>query len=454
MIPGPGVVRVSPGMVRGVTCAVAVLLVAAVGAGADGARATERRGIAPVQREFVAVAYLDPDLVLDVNIVTGRFRVSSEALGFGPGLPRQWESQLPNRPDETGVIGIWDPLKHRLFRYEGGNPGYVAARPESVGDAPLPANGRLPVWSSPRLVRDGRLSRELVFADGRWVTIAVDARGRTTMVSWPAFAGARLITRVAYSGASTSISDPFGVTRTYVHKASGEAFELVPAAWRTGPGYRHWVSPLLDDARETGFVQARTVGRSGDLTDGFGRVAGRSFGGVSFDSPANAGYLQVGLTSAAAAARVDATLRRRGLLDVSAILPVHSTQRELASETDSLERPLGAAGADCHASWGDGVDTIVISVANTITPAEVKAMDDAVRRLHSWTVIEVQGSNECATPEISLTGGRESLDHHNRCPTGGERWRSPPMSRCYLPSLPCTLIVVTPRRCAEPLAKP
>jgi hypothetical protein len=204
-----------------------------------------------------------------------------------------------------------------------------------------------------------------------------------------------------YAGALTSVSDPFGVTRTYAHRRSGEAFELVPSSWRKGPGYRHWVSPLLDDARETGFVQARTLGGKRDLTDGLGHVVGRSFGGISFDSPANAGYLQVGLTSAVAAARVDAALRRRGLLDVSTILPVHNTQRQLASETDALDHPLGAALADCHASWGDGTDAIIVSVATTITPVEVQAMDNAIRRLHSWAVIEVQGSSECATPQTT-----------------------------------------------------
>jgi hypothetical protein len=148
-------------------------------------------------------------------------------------------------------------------------------------------------------------------------------------------------------------------------------------------------------------VQDRTVGDEGDLTAGLARVIGRSFGGISYDSPANAGYLQVGLTSSAATARVDAALKRRGLLDVSAILPVHSTPRRLASETDSLDHPLGAALADCHASWGDGTDAIIISVATTITPAEVKAMDDAIRRLHSWAVVEVQGSSVCATAQAS-----------------------------------------------------
>ena len=388
-------------MVRGVVCAVAVLSVAAVGALCSVAGAAGQRGIQPVRREFVAVAYLDPDLVLDVNVVTGRFRISSEALDFGEGLPRQWESRLPNRPDETGVIGIWDPLQHRLYRYEGGNPGYVAAGPEPAGEAPLPANGRLPVWSSPHLVRDGRLSRELLFADGRRVKLTVDARGRTTMVRWPAFSGARLVTRIVYSGALTSVSDPFGVTRTYAHERSGKAFELVRSAWRKGPGYRHWVSPLLDDARETGFVQDRTLAGKRDLTDGLGRVAGRPFGGISFDSPANAGYLQVGLTSAAATARVDAALERRGLLDVSAILPVHSTPRQLDSETDALEHPLGAALADCHAAWGEGTDAIIVSVATTITPPEVEAMDNAIRRLQSWAVIEAQGSNVCATPQTT-----------------------------------------------------
>jgi hypothetical protein len=57
------------------------------------------------------------------------------------------------------------------------------------------------------------------------------------------------------------------------------------------------------------------------------------------------------------------------------------------------------SSVDCHAGWGGELDAIVISVATTITPAEVKAMDDAIRRLHNWVVIEAQGRNGCATAE-------------------------------------------------------
>jgi hypothetical protein len=345
----------------------------------------------------VAVAYLDPYIVLDVDVVTGRLVLSGWGLNFKGSGPI-W-SEHPALALETGVVGIEDPLaRHRLFRYAGGIPGLAAAGSAPGGSAALPAPGALTVWGPPReVLRHGRLVA-LVFPDGRGVGVRVDGLGRLLLVRWMDAFGAPLVTRVAYSGELTSVTDPFGVTRVYEHVSPHRVFELVPASWRRGHGYRHWISPVLDGARETGWVQYRaSPPRFGQLTGGLGRFAGPGFGGISFDSPANGGYVQVGMNSLRWARRVEDELRQRGLLDVSAILPTYDRVEELYQASDSLHGPLSGALADCHASWGDGVDAVVIDVSSTITPQEVARLDGALSHLNAWAIIERHGGSECAS---------------------------------------------------------
>ncbi|MGO9753777.1 MAG: hypothetical protein ACLP8S_03900 [Solirubrobacteraceae bacterium] len=310
----------------------------------------------------------------------------------------------------SGVVGIEDPLEHhRLFRYEGGIPGLAPASVAPAQSAALPAPGGLPVWGAPReVLRRGRV-RGVVLPDGRRIGVWSDRSGRATGVSWSTARGAPLHTTIRYAGSMTTITDPVGVSRTYEHLADGRAFEIVPAAWRTGPGYRRWIYPVLDDARETGWIQHRAVEQRPvvrQLLDSLPGAAGVVFGGISYDSPANGGYIDVGLTSLAPARRVDSMLRKLGLLDVSAILPTLDTATELRRAAESLRAPLDPIARACHISWGEGVDVIDITVADTITPAEVAVLDQALQNLPAWAVIQRAGSSLCLTSSPRRSASR------------------------------------------------
>ncbi len=361
-------------------------------------------------REQVPVAYLDPDLAVSVDVATGRLEPSGLMLTFNNARP--WAGQLANQPLMSGVIGIEDPLDHhRLFRYEGGIPGLAPAASARIGSVALPAAGVLPVWGAPRVVSRGGRVVSWVFADGLRIGVSSDSSGRVTSVSWSTARGTRLRTTIRYAGSLTTISDPFGVTRTYEHLADGDAFEIVPAAWRTGPGYRHWIYPVLDDERETGWIQHRTVEQRPvfrQLLNGLPDAAGAAFGGVSYDSPANGGYIDVGLTSLGPARRVDSTLRELGLLDVSAILPTLDTAAALRRADDSLQAPLAPIEQACHIRWGEGIDVIDITVADTITPSEVAVLDQALQHLSAWAVIQRSGGSVCAVARTAVRGRRRS----------------------------------------------
>jgi hypothetical protein len=152
---------------------------------------------------------------------------------------------------------------------------------------------------------------------------------------------------------------------------------------------------VLDSWREAGWVQYRSTPPRGDLMSGLAPFAGPGFGGISFDSAANGGYLQVEMTSLRWARRVDAELRRRGLLDVSAILPTYDRFAQLRQVANSLQAPLAGALTDCHATYGNGIDIVVISLASVVTRQEVAALDRALAHLNAWAVIERGGVTEC-----------------------------------------------------------
>ena len=62
-----------------------------------------------VGQQFVAVAHLDPEIGVLVNVVTGRLMLSGDEVGT-----------------PESVLAIEDPLRgHKLFRYCGGSPAFV-----------------------------------------------------------------------------------------------------------------------------------------------------------------------------------------------------------------------------------------------------------------------------------------------------------------------------------------
>ena len=345
--------------------------------------ASASRSDGRVAREFVAVAHLDPEIGVLVNVVTGRLKLSGDDVGFA-----------------ESVVAIEDPLLgHKLFRYTGGIPGLRPAR-GSRWDT-LIAPDTVPAWGA-RVVRRNRTSATIVLADGRKIGVANDASGRVVGVRWPDATGDRkLRTRIGYAGARTAITDPFGVTRTYQHDRSGGAFELVPPSWR-GPGYRRWSDPVLDGRAQTGLIQRRTslqpMGSRAPL-DEIQSAAGNAFGSIWFAPPANDGYVNVGLRPLTNARRMETLIRRLGLLDVTDITPTFSTQRSLNAAQNTLDKPLDPLLRDCHVGYGQVVDDIDITVASTITPDEMAVLEKALRKLNAWAVVSTGGPSVCAVPQ-------------------------------------------------------
>ncbi len=344
--------------------------------------------------QAVAVAYLDPGIALSLDVVTGRLELSGVALGFSPAGPI-WTHQRPVHPFETGVAAIYDPLSGRLYRYTGGIAGYAAA-PAPRGALIVGGGTTIPVWGPPSLLRHGRQLVSVVFADGRRVTIRTDPAGRVTQLLWPGGQGQALRTTIAYAPGRTAITDPFGVRRTYAYSGEGRAYELVPAAWRGGRGYRHFITPVLDGARETGWVQYRALEpHPGSLIAGLRPFAGPGWAGVSFDSPANGGYIDLNLAQLGRAHALEAEMARRGLADVTAIRPTYASGRQIARADAFLRPRLRPMIADCHLSWGYGAGPITITVSTTLTPAERTALLAAVQGLPAWVVFEVRGASQC-----------------------------------------------------------
>jgi len=268
-----------------------------------------------VAREFVAVADLDPDIVVDLNVVSGHVRVSGDNLLDAP------------------VAEIGDPRHgHRLFRYTGGIPGLTPVRGSADVGARTRGPGRLPVWGSARRARDGG-GFLIVFPDGRRVRVRTDHTGRAVSIGWPGNGGGTLTASVRYTNALTTVSDPFGISRVYRHDRAGHASRVVPASWR-GPGYRHPLVDVLDNPRETGWLQYR----SADYTD---RIARAARNDLAYERPADGGILEVALASLRQARRLDSLLGRLGLLDMTQVQSALLNQRQ--SQAGGPRRPGGAS---------------------------------------------------------------------------------------------------------------
>jgi hypothetical protein len=327
--------------------------------------------------------HLDPDIAIVVNVITGRVEVSGTARGV--------------RADP--VVGIEDPVAgHRLFRYAGGVPGMDAGQPGPAGAAALPAAGALPVWGPPRLLSGRRLA-SIAFSDGRTVRVSSDRERRARSISWPGDGGGRLRASIRYAGSLTTVTDPFGVSRVYRHDRAGHAVELVPAAWR-GPGYRRSFVPVLDDIRQTGWLQHRTAvqkPRVRDLVSEAGAAAGSALGGVWFEAATNGGFLNIGLASLSRAPHVNSVLARLGILDMTNVQSTLDTDREINRINSSLDRSFLPIARDCHLTWGAGNDVVYVTVADTITPPEVATIDRGLATVHAWAVIRRGGHSMCAT---------------------------------------------------------
>lgn len=333
-----------------------------------------------VAREFVAVADLDPDIVVDLNVVSGHVRVSGDNLLDAP------------------VAEIGDPRHgHRLFRYTGGIPGLTPVRGSADVGARTRGRARLPVWGLARRVRYGG-GFLIVFPDGRRVRVRTDRTGRAVSIGWPGNGGGTLTASVRYTNALTTVSDPFGISRVYRHDRAGHASRVVPASWR-GPGYRHPLVDVLDNPRETGWLQYR----SADYTD---RVARAARNDLAYERPADGGILEVALASLRRARRLDSLLGRLGLLDMTQVQSALLNQQESQGVDAQVGRRLDPILKDCHLSYGVGGDVLDVTVSSTITPAELATVHRTLARVPAWTLIRRGGPSLCA---VALTADSTAL---------------------------------------------
>jgi hypothetical protein len=369
---------------RGVSLLVGCLLVLAfVGASPAAASSSVTR------REWVAVAHIDPLMTLAMNVVAGRLKLSGDDVG---------------EPDDP-VLAIHAPSDGgRLFLYGGGIPGLKVATHNLLA-AGTTGRSRFPDWRLARLPqRPGRTIR-FELPDGRTISVTSDERGRVVSLRSPADWGGTVRTTFDYAGARTDITDPFGVTRSYLHNRAGYVRELVPRAWR-GPAFRRWRSRVLDSRRTANWIQNRaSLGRGTSAAmDLIQTAAGATTGTWWFDAPANGGYLGLGLDSRARLRRVLSTLRTVGLLDIAAIYPAHNSLGSLNRVQDALDRRIASLEGDCHAVTGQQVDDIDVSIASTTTHHELRKLIAALRGLNAWIVIRRGGSSECAVATVASPG--------------------------------------------------
>ena len=196
-------------------------------------------------RQSVAVAYLEPETELGVDVISGKLYVAAEPFFHGEG-------------GREGLIGLVDPQSgHRMFGYtRGGIPGQPGWS-EQWGKAPAPAPGSPPAWIPPRLVSRASKPVAVVLADGRRTDLDTDSHGRIVRVRWATPRGEQLLTTVRYLPGRTTISAPAGVVRTYRYDDHDRITEVDAAG--AAASARHDTADGYLDSRATAQLLARRL---------------------------------------------------------------------------------------------------------------------------------------------------------------------------------------------------
>jgi len=332
--------------------------------------------------ENLPLAYLDPGIVLALDVASGRLVLSGRELDYRDNSRGYGPRALMS--SDAGVVAIHSPGRAGLWRYIGGIPGLSSGRRSSAL-----ALGRAPVWGAPReQLQSGRLVG-LVLPDGRHVAVSQDQRHRVVGICWRGPGGARLGVRVRYSADERAITDPFGVTRTY-RLVPGGVTRVVPRSWQHTPGYRRPVSRVLDSFRSYLAVQDRAPN---DLP---GRLT--RFGTEAYSLAPEGGLLLAELTDLRRARPVIKILKNAGMLDVSMIVPSRNSDGQLSRLVDRLSGKLGELGKRCQLSVSVQDDFVYVEVATAISPAEGRAVRDALGNLHAWAVLAQHGRSLCGQP--------------------------------------------------------
>lgn len=339
-------------------------------------------------RQAVAVAFLEPETEVDVDVVSG-------ALSVG-GFDRPFY-EPEYRKERPALAGFVDPYTHSVFVYRsGGIPG-LQEPDRSLGAAQVPAAGS-PSWSAPQVLTVGPHLERVVLADGRYAEVATDQHGRATTVRWQPGGGPWATSTISYeSGRRTSVRMPFGVTRTYVHDPAGLITEVFTAG-----AHEHarddTVGGLLD-THATGRRRALRLPLMGRAEGVIERAAEGASGNSYQDQSANGGYDIFGVHSLAAARSVNKTIARLGLLDVAEAVPERASFAHFTEVSDRIT-PLVKLLRPCVANAGfDSEEGAELEISRTITRAEVERLDTFLMAIPDWIYLHWGASTECSTPD-------------------------------------------------------
>jgi hypothetical protein len=290
-------------------------------------------------RQSVEVAYLEPRTELGVDVISGRvYAADSETTNRG-GLPGEHEA----------LIGLVDPQFHnRIFAYRGGIPEEPAWNPR-WGNAPAPAPGKLPAWTSPRLVTRGGKAVAVALADGRRVWFETDHRGRIVRVRWATARGEPLITKIGYARGTTRISAPAGIVRSYRFDMHDRVTE-VDAPGAAATARRDTADGYLDSNATAKMLAYRLRSGTPERYAAY-EAAPKAISENSFALPAVGGHETYGVKSLHWMRVVDAALRRAGVLDVTEAIPVFNDYVEDYSQ----EKTFDAVWEDLRVSCQFGV---------------------------------------------------------------------------------------------------
>lgn len=344
-------------------------------------------GRAFLPRQAVAVAFLEPETEVDVDVVSGALSVG----GFHrPFYEAEYRKQRP------ALAGFVDPYAHSLFVYRsGGIPG-LAEPDRSLGAAQVPATGS-PSWSAPRVLTVGPRLERVVLADGRSAEVATDQHGRATTVRWQPGGGPWATSTISYeSSRQTTVHMPFGVSRTYVHDSAGLITEVF-AAGAHKHAHDDAVGGLLD-THATGRRRALRLPLMGRTEGEIERAADGALGNTYQDQSANGGYFIFGVHSLEAARSVNRAITRLGLLDVAEAVPERASFAHFKELSDRLH-PLFKLLHTCVVQTGfDSEEGAVVEISRTITRAEVEQLDNFLMDIPDWIYLHWGASTECVTP--------------------------------------------------------
>jgi YD repeat-containing protein len=293
-------------------------------------------------RQAVAVAYLEPETELGVDVISGKLYMAAERFFHGEGLPGEHE----------GLIGLVDPQAgHRMFAYRsGGIPGQPGWDGK-WGDAPAPAPGRLTAWVAPRLVSRASKPVTVVLADGQRVGLGTDAGGRIVRVRWATPRGEPLLTTIRYQPGATTISAPAGVVRTYRYDTSGKITE-VDAPGAAATAHHDTADGYLDSKATAGLLAYRLRSGTAERYAAY-EAAPKAISANSFAERAVGGHQTYGVRSLRWMRVVDAALRKAGVLDVAEAIPTYNDYIEDYSQEKQFEMVTDGlrGGCDLEVRW-------------------------------------------------------------------------------------------------------